>query len=466
MHRLNHRTFSLLIVLSGLLGAPAVHSSERQLNNQRRGVESRNSGQPRGTVAEALPPLTAENLEQAWAIALEMNPLIRAQFFLRQSAQSSLRAASAQRIPKLALSGGYTVQDNETGVRIVAPGLPFNGIRLPSSQKEYFSFDSTINVPIYTGSRIRNEIDSAAASVRVSELDHRVVVNDLKMQVGTAYVQVLRGSREVTLAESQAQRFSELARETELLFKNGRASRNDLLTNQTAFQSSRHEAHRSHDNLARARAAYNRHLGRPLDFVSRLAELPVQNLGQSLDDCTSCALARRPELARLGERAKAIRLKARSLRALYRPQVEVSGGYSYEENEFFHPQGIAAAGVQVSWLPFDGGQARHRAHALEYEAQALLASRRDIEAGTALAVRIAWIDCWEARRRIDVADQVRAASEENVRVARQRFAAGGVTSSSVLQAVAQHSRSERDVANARYDAILAYLRLRHAVGDL
>ncbi len=84
----------------------------------------------------------------------------------------------------------------------------------------------------------------------------------------------------------------------------------------------------------------------------------------------------------------------------------------------------------------------------------------------ALEVRRAWNDRNEAANRMDVARQAVDQAMENLRVVRNRYAAGASTNSEVLDAetLREQSLSNRD--NARYDFVLARLRLARAVGNL
>lgn len=69
-------------------------------------------------------------------------------------------------------------------------------------------------------------------------------------------------------------------------------------------------------------------------------------------------------------------------------------------------------------------------------------------------------------QRVEVARSAIAQAEENLRVVRDRYANGLSTHTEVLDAETLRANSEANHAAARYDAVLAGLRLKRAVGDL
>jgi outer membrane protein TolC len=120
----------------------------------------------------------------------------------------------------------------------------------------------------------------------------------------------------------------------------------------------------------------------------------------------------------------------------------------------------------AKWNVFDGGVVNHRAGAVERQAAALSEQREDLVSVVALQVRQAWLDVVETRKRLVVTQSAIAQAEENLRVVRDRYANGLSTHTEVLDAETLRATSEANHAAALYDAALAGLRLRRAVGEL
>ena len=84
----------------------------------------------------------------------------------------------------------------------------------------------------------------------------------------------------------------------------------------------------------------------------------------------------------------------------------------------------------------------------------------------ALDVRQKWIDLLTSRKRVLVARQTTAQADENLRVARDRYQHQVGTNTEVLDAEASRVQAYTNFYNSSYQAVLAALRLRRAVGNL
>jgi len=130
------------------------------------------------------------------------------------------------------------------------------------------------------------------------------------------------------------------------------------------------------------------------------------------------------------------------------------------------PNGIAGVGLGVEWNVFDSGRVSNQAAALCEKAEALIRVRMDLESLIALEVRQKWLDLQTALQRIDVARQATAQADENLRVVRDRYQQQTGTNTEVLDAESLLVQAYTNFYNSTYEAVLARLRLRRAIGDL
>jgi outer membrane protein len=420
-------------------------------------------------VPSARPPeggATQETLDEAWAIALAVDQQLEARRWEVSSAEQLQQSAQAQRWPTVAVEGSYEVRSDEPSFRFGFPGVPLPTSVFPYAQDENFAFRTKVDLPLYTSGRIRYGIAAADDAVSAAELEVNSSTNDLKLRVAQEYVAVLRAQRDLEVSESNVRSLDAHARDVELLFRHEQVPRNDLLAAQVALSNARQRAIQTANQLDASRAAYNRRLGRPLTSPVQIAELPLEAVEGDVESLTARALRTRPEIARLAVQVRALRNQATSLRAKDRPQFGLWGQYAFEENRFRTPEGIASVGVGVTYDVFDGGRNRHEAAALLQRAESLMRLRADLESMIALEVRRAWLDIQETRRRLEVTSEAIQQAEENLRVARKRYVAGMGISTEVLDAEALRTETRKNRDNAAYDAVLAALRLRHAMGEL
>ncbi|MFZ2391306.1 TolC family protein [Rhodoferax sp.] len=402
-------------------------------------------------------------MQQAWDTALAVDRGLKASHENTAAAASLLEAARSARLPNVALEAGYTALDNTPTAKAEFFG---QSLQMPLAQKESGAYKAMASLPLYTGGRIERGIDAAAASLDAAKLGETGDVQNIKLRVSNAYVDVLRASRMLQVAESHVQSLEAHARDVRNLHEQGMVAKSDLLSAQVALADARQKALQVANGLDLARAAYNRLLGRPLDQVVALDDLSPGAAEQSLPALTERAISQRSELAALAQQIEALRHQAGAVRGENGPQVALSGGYGYQENRYQVNPGQWMVTLGAKWNLFDGGVVRHRANAVERQAAALTEQRDELASVIALQVRQTWLDVQETKKRLIVTQSAIAQAAENLFVVRDRYTNGLATHTEVLDAEVLRTGSETNHANALSDAALARLRLKRATGEL
>ena len=281
---------------------------------------------------------------------------------------------------------------------------------------------------------------------------------------------MLRAESAVDVAESYVESLRTHTADTRNRLEFGDVPQNEYLAASVTLADAEQKLLHALNGLDYARAAYNRILGRELGAaVSLDPALAIDGIvaaGITLDELTEDARAGRQELAALEHRSKALRRQSDAARAQSRPQLALTGGYMYLENDFLTDDEFWMAGVSFRWNLFDGGQTRKRSASLDRRATAVSHQKADLETMVALQVRRAWSDRAEADSRLAVAESAVVQATENLRVVRNRYQAGASTNVEVLDAEAMREQSLSNRDNARYELVLAKLRLARAVGVL
>ncbi len=411
----------------------------------------------------------AESLDEAWALALQNDHALAAVRLETQAATLDAAAARAQRYPSLTASGSF-VQFQD------APAFDFSAAGIAVQMPEVVDNDNTLmgsvmlSVPLYTGGRIRSAVRAAAQGQRARESGEAQAVQNTRLAVAEAYVQVLRAQRALSVAQSNETSLDAYAAEVKSMFDREMVARNDLLAADVALADARQNRSRARNAVSLARAAYNRRLGQPLTREVDLDEslpAPATPLDREpIERLTERALANRGELKALEAQALAVGYQADAERARVRPQLVLSGGYSYLGNDVLDRQDFVTASLGFSWPVFDGGVARNRSAALRRQQNAVQERRADTEAMIALEVQQAVLDSQETQARVAVTADAVTQSEENLRITRQQYQAGLVISTRVLEAESLRVISRTNHDNAVLDAALAQYRLARAVGEL
>ncbi len=410
-------------------------------------------------------PANAETLGDAWAEALESHRQIEAASAMREAAQYEYEQARAARLPQVGLSSSYTSFDE-------APGFSFGAINTDPlfDGDDVIQAGAELRLPVYTGGAIRAGIEAAEFGATAAEDRLATVIQDVKLHVAEHYVEVLRAESAVRVAESYVVSLRTHTENTRKRFELGDIPQNDYLATAVTLADAEQRLLQAKNALDYGRSAYNRALGRPLTAtVSLDPALDIDSLvpqSAALPELVQNARLQRHELSALDAQKNALKREARSVRAGTKPQLSLSGGYTYLENEFLTDDEFLMAGIAVTWRLFDGGQLRKRSASIDRKAAAIGHQRADLESMIELQVRRAWNDRIEAESRLEVARTAVDQATENLRVVRNRYAAGASTNAEVLdgEALREQAMSNRDTA--RFQVELARLRLARATGAL
>jgi outer membrane protein TolC len=418
--------------------------------------------------AAVMPVCAAETLQEAWAIALAQDSSLQAAHSRLRAADDELEAARAARQPAVTASSAITRFRDTPAFDFAAAGLPgrlplFGGDTVVMS-------DAQASFPLYTAGMIGANIDAARSGLDAQTRTTAALAQQLKLAVATSYVGVLRTESALTAARTNAASLAAHARDVADMERNGQVPRNDYLAAAVSLADAQQRALQTETALDVARAVYNRQIGRALDApVELLPDLPAidaELAGGTLEDLVARALARRDELAGLAAVAAQLQAQSAATRAQLRPQLILSGGYTFLENDVLDREDYWSLGFGIRLSLFDGGRTRNTAGALMHRSSAAAQEHSHLQSLIELEVMSARLGLHETRQRIGVTESAILQAEENLRVVRDRYRNGEGTNTEVLDAEALRSLSRSNFDAAHYDAALAEFRLARAVGVL
>lgn len=418
----------------------------------------------------ALPVVQAETLEDAWRMAVERDAGLAATRSLTEAGRADELAARAERWPTLTVDGSYQRFNDAPAFSFPVNGTTFTSPELVRND-DFLMARARVAMPLFTAGRVTAGIRSAQQAARGAGLAQQSYEQDLRLQVATAYVDVLRAGRALRAAEAAVASLKSHADDVAVMVEREAVARNDLLAARVTLADAEQVRLKAENRAAGALAAYNRLLGEPLDRVPELAELaaelPEAPLpAATVDELVERARANRPELAGLDARSRSLAERARSENASRWPQVGLLADYQHLENQVLDEQDFALLGVGFSWTLFDAGRIQQRANALRSASRATAQDRADLQSRVALEVRQAWLDVREATARVPLTREAVDQAEENLRVGRELYSVGLATNTVVLDAEALRLAAVRNHDNALLDVALGNLRLKRAVGEL
>lgn len=406
----------------------------------------------------------AESLEDAWQLALSGNFRIQAAQQEQRAADSQLASANAQRLPSLVIAADYLkLDDKPTFEADIGDPSPFI-VSYFDDESAYYSA-STI-LPLYTGGRITAGIDAAKAQQSATAANTSHTVSSIKISVAKAYIGVLRAESAVVLAESHVKSLASHQTDVENLLGQGLVARNNLLAARVALADAKQRQLKAGHQSELARADYNRLLNRRLDTAFVLEPLISQEFALPLAELSSRALSKRADIHTLQHRSAVLDENAKVARAVGKPQFGLSSTYLHHNNRLNTDEDVLAANLTMVWKVFDGGVSRHRSHQLQRQSAAVKAQRDELAGVIELQVRHAWLTREEARQRIELAADSLKQADDNLSSSKNRFRAGLITHTEVMDAEKLRVQAHSNHQNAIYDAAFASLQLKYVTGDL
>lgn len=204
----------------------------------------------------------------------------------------------------------------------------------------------------------------------------------------------------------------------------------------------------------------------------------------TLDECMAAAWQVNPDLKSATARLAAARAAVKEANSAYYPQVGLAGNWMRTDNppqaffmslnqrraslekDFNHPDDIenARGSIVAQWRLYDGGRREADRRAARLGAESLEHSLESIRNDLAYEITKAYCGVLQARAFVAVREEAARSISESLRVATERFNAGGAIKTDVLNLEVQHSQATEDVIHARNGLQLAAAVLNTTIG--
>jgi len=431
------------------------------------------AGEPPSPAADtAPPPVVHLTVEQAVAQAIAASPRLARLVALEAAAEAQARGARAGRWPQVDLGAGYTRRSEVPEFAVFAPtgnpALPVQRIVVYPNIQDNWRVQPTLTLPLWTGGRIGGQIEAAEQSRKAAGFDLQAGRGDLVLETKIAYWSLVTGRENVRVLQEEERAFDAHLADARNRERFGMAARNEVLAVEVERDRVELDRLRAGTTADVAEANLQRLLDLPpsthIETAEALQAGPVP--ASDVPALVAEALAARPERKSLASRVAAADASATVERGTRRPQVALTGTYTYASpnRDIFPPttdwKDTWDVAVGVSWSVFDNGKRSASEARAKAEADAARAQLRELDAGVRLEVTQRALERRTAEAQLAVANRSVESAAESRRVAQDRYREGVIPSSELLDAEVAHERA----AVARTEA-LASLRLAGAALD-
>jgi outer membrane protein TolC len=402
---------------------------------------------------------------EAWEIARRQNPTIQSAQMDLVTAREQVNEARAGALPQVSLSGVYTRN-------IEVPVFFFDTMAIKIGEKNTYVGVAEVRQPLWVAGKVGTALKAAKSYLGQTE----ATVEQTRQSVYVTLAQTFYGSilaRElVKTAETALERATQHRDRARLMYEQGVVSEYDKIRAEVQVANLEPPLLETRKQYALSLAALRRLLNLPPGDSLIIADsLDIQDTTTAPVNVEE-ALQRRVELQAL-HHARGIQKQLLSLaqRDLYLPMIYASANWQTQtQAEDFAFKNYswyrsAAAMLQVSLPLFDGFRTPSRVK----QYRAALRRLDYAEADLCAAIRM---DVEESQRELERAIRTVTVHEQNVReaqrgydIAKVRYESGVGTQLELLDSEFQLDQARVAHLKALYDAKIARIQLRRALGE-
>jgi protease secretion system outer membrane protein len=409
----------------------------------------------------ALPQVHAIGLLEAYRAALKNDPSFRMAIDERRAGAEYKAIGRAGLLPNL--QGNYSASNNRTDITDVL------GTRHPV----YVSRSASVSVrqALLNFEAIARYKQGVAQSA-YAEAQFDGQKREFALRVAGAYFDALFADEQLRLAQAQRDTYAEQRSLNQRLFKGGEGTKTDMLETQARLDIAEAQLLEARDNQATARGTLAGLIGEPVTQLDSLPESFKMQAADMGDYATweKLALDTNADLLASKHAIEAARQEINKNRAGHLPRIDLVGSYSKSSSETLTTLGqditSRAIGVQIVVPLYSGGY---------YSAATRQAAANYDRARDEYDVR-------KSRLLVDLQKQYNAVKSSMVKIAATEIAVasstelvkatgesirGGVRINlDLLNAQQQLYAARRELSLARYNYLLATLRLHGDAGVL
>ncbi|HJV21467.1 MAG TPA: TolC family protein [Holophagaceae bacterium] len=405
------------------------------------------------------------DLSGALTRAKAENALLKAAAARVEERRSLITTARADALPQLTAIGDFTrardVSILNSGFADVAASqnIPINSL---VGARSIYTTQLNLVQPIFAWGKLSGAVDVAKIGEAEARAAYTTAELDILHGVAKAYLGVLQAQAQLDVVKVKQETATKLLEDIQNKLEAQSATQLDLLRAQAELEGVAPEALQAQANFQRAQELLNGQLGLDPRTPLEVEQLPPAVVPADLRGVD------RSELQQLNEQEKGYRINDQIITSDLRPRLDFSASAGYQagktDNLFKEPYDTWRVSLTLKVPIFDGlrtsGKRAQNRAVLEQIRQSKVDTERQIQVQQASARR----EVGKAQAFLEAATKAHDAGQEALRVSRESFAEGLISSLDLLQAERQERQLESQRVQAQLAVWSALLDLRRSLG--
>lgn len=373
-------------------------------------------------------------------------------------AKDRLTEAWGAILPKVAAEGRYEGRNNDRG-------SSFGGNTFVTGERRTGTAKLSLVAPIYDFGGAWNQRNAMRLRVEVAELNSATARQDLTLAVSQTYFRVLEAQKIQQVIAESIQTLEQQLQVAQDFFGQGLVAKNEVLAVEVQLAERRQDQIQAENNVQLAVATLNRLMGVDVVRPTQIADvLEVKPWEGSFESALQVAVEKRPDLSALRQQIEIARAEFRATRAGFLPRIYAFGDYNRSTDDFLLNSDWLSGGVAVQFPLFDGGFTYAQVQRKKREVAEMVDLRDEHVDDAVLGVKSAYLGVREAAGRIPVARKGVEYAEENLRIIRDQYSQGLVSSADVLVEEDRLTRARSSFFSALYNYHEAFAQLVKETG--
>ena len=331
----------------------------------------------------------------------------------------------------------------------------------------FFNARLTVVWPIFTGFKIYSAYDAAKEKVNARKAEFEMAQNTVLMDVATKYFTLRLCEELVVMRETTRKDLEEHLNRSKKLEEGGQISKTERLRAEVALA----EAENAYEDALRDQSLARMALASLLHTDTSIsATTPVEapELDRSMEDFKQMAREKHPGLRQLRTERKRSHDAVSAARADWYPTVALFGYRELYTKDLTILEPEWAVGAKAQWdLPFLGGaESRAKVSSAKAMERSLSSKEEQTLDNINLLVEKRWRELEHAKGRLASLVKTRELADEALRSQTRAYEAGLATGLDVVDAELALARLQVGDLKAHFDAVVAWLGLLEAAGEV
>lgn len=406
-------------------------------------------------------------LKQAIDLSLQNSKQLKVNRARIEAATGQLKHALDNRLPDVKVSGAYMFLTSPN-IDLKTGGDGGSSTAFPKPNQAMYGMAS-LNMPLYSGLKIRYGIESAKFLEKAAEADADYSKEEVVLNTINAYCNLYKSISAVRLVKENLNQSQQRDKDFGNLEKNGLMARNDLLKAQLQTSNIELALVNAENNLKLATVSLNLMMGLPeqTDLQPDTTGFDHTLTAETIDSYEQQALHNRKDVEALGQRRKAAGAELNAAKGEYYPSIGFTGGYAAGYiPKLLTATNIVNIGVGVQYNLGSLWKAKSGIATAQANEKEIAASQEMLNDNIRLQINKAYLNFLAAQKRIEVQGKSVINATENYRITRNKHENNLVTTTELLDANVALLESKIALEEAKADIVVAYNSLLEQAGIL